>query len=104
MAALALADAMLAHDALLGHEADIEELRYAIDAVDERIMRAVNERMGLVRQIGACKRNSGLDVIDGERESELIAKWREFSGSLALDIDFAEKLLDLLIEQARKEQ
>jgi len=104
MAALALADAMLANDAMLGSKATMEELRYAIDAVDERIIRAVNERMGLARQIGKQKKLLNLDVVNDQRERELLLKWREFAGSLALDVGFIEKILDLLIEQSRKEQ
>jgi chorismate mutase/prephenate dehydratase len=53
-------------------EPDICQLRSSIDSIDEAILELINRRLGLAQQIGSVKRQSGNQVVDSTRESEIL--------------------------------
>lgn len=53
---------------------ELERLRAAIDAIDGRILAALNERAERVREVGALKRRHGRAVYRSGRERDLIRK------------------------------
>jgi chorismate mutase/prephenate dehydratase len=53
-------------------EPDICELRSSIDSIDEAILDLINRRLSLARKIGSVKRQSGNQVVDSKRESEIL--------------------------------
>jgi chorismate mutase-like protein len=86
---------------------DLDELRRKIDALDTELLRLLNERAGVAREIGAIKNRDGLPVYSPERENRVLrslversdgplkpeaihAIYREImSASLALEKDIA---------------
>ena len=50
------------------------DLRSAIDAIDEKILRLINHRLKLAQQVGSVKKQSGTQVVDSVRESELLKR------------------------------
>lgn len=54
--------------------ADIALLRRAIDEIDEIIMGLINRRLLLAAQIGALKKQSGIQVADSIREEEIMRR------------------------------
>ena len=50
---------------------NIVTIRKKIDAIDEKIVYLLKERMELCKSIGALKRESGLPVKDHRREDEV---------------------------------
>lgn len=54
--------------------AELESLRDAIDAIDRRILAALNERAQCVREVGAIKRRHGSPVYRPGRERDLIRR------------------------------
>lgn len=52
----------------------INELRRAIDALDAEILKLLNRRLGIARDIGRIKQDSGAVVVDTEREHELLER------------------------------
>ena len=60
-------------DKLDGHaRADISALRLAIDEIDDKILDLVNQRLLLARQIGAAKKQGGIQITDQKREKEIL--------------------------------
>lgn len=57
--------------------ADIVELRQAIDEIDEKILDFINQRFSLAKQIGNFKKQGGIQIIDSEREKEIISRLLE---------------------------
>jgi chorismate mutase/prephenate dehydratase len=55
-------------------ESQLEELRRAIDALDDDLVRLLNERARLSREVGALKQNSEARVFVPEREAEVIER------------------------------
>jgi shikimate dehydrogenase len=50
---------------------EIEKLRRLIDEIDDRILELINQRLQVARQIGSLKADSGVDVVDSMRESQI---------------------------------
>jgi chorismate mutase len=66
------------------HDPVVRELRDRITAADRALLAAVNERLGLVRELRAHKLGQGWDFVDQRREERLLdALVRENSGPLS---------------------
>jgi len=50
----------------------LEVLRSQIKDIDADLVRLLKKRMSLVRQIGAVKRRSGLNMVDSLREQQIL--------------------------------
>lgn len=55
----------------------LEEYRVLIDDVDRRIVALLNERTGVVRNIGRVKREAQLPVYEPQREEQVFANITE---------------------------
>lgn len=53
-------------------EAGLQELRDKLDAIDNELLKLINERMDLVHQVGALKAKSGGAIYRPEREKAII--------------------------------
>lgn len=62
----------------------LEQLRKKIDQVDRKILRLLNERAAVARRIGEVKRQQGLAIFDGKRETAILRRLiRSNSGPLS---------------------
>jgi monofunctional chorismate mutase len=52
----------------------IEEARRAIDRIDEEIIRLLDARMEICREIGRAKRMAGAPIDDKEREERVLER------------------------------
>ena len=52
----------------------IDALRVKIDAIDQRLLQLIAERLEVVHQVGEEKRQKGLKVFDPNREEKLLRK------------------------------
>jgi chorismate mutase len=57
-----------------GGERGIEEHRRRIDAIDDQLVRLLNERAGWAVRLGGVKKRLGLPVYSAERESQILAR------------------------------
>lgn len=53
---------------------DFSHLRKKIDEIDDRILALLDERMGIVKEIGALKIKSNTPIYHPKRESEILAR------------------------------
>ncbi|HVJ57773.1 MAG TPA: chorismate mutase, partial [Terrimicrobiaceae bacterium] len=51
---------------------DLDELRRRIDAIDDELLRLLNERAVVAKEIGAIKNREGLPIYSPEREDRVI--------------------------------
>lgn len=56
------------------HDADLERLREAIDAVDRALLERLNERARLVEAVGRLKRDTGARVYEPSRERSIVER------------------------------
>lgn len=57
----------------------LEETRQQIDAVDQQLIRLLNERAELVQRVGEIKKKDGLDIYVPGREEKLLRKLSELN-------------------------
>jgi chorismate mutase/prephenate dehydratase len=53
---------------------EICQMRDAIDAIDDQILALINQRLNLAQRIGQIKRQTGNQVVDSTRESEVLRR------------------------------
>ncbi|ACJ16628.1 chorismate mutase [Thermococcus onnurineus NA1] len=56
----------------------IKELRGEIDRIDEEIIKLLEKRLEVAREIGTLKAAAGLPIIDNEREREVLERAKKF--------------------------
>ncbi|HWT01346.1 MAG TPA: chorismate mutase [Pyrinomonadaceae bacterium] len=81
----------------------IEDCRAEIDAIDEELLRLLNERARLALLVGESKRAAGLALCDHEREREVLG--RAVSANRGpLDERAVTNLFRLIIDESRRVQ
>jgi len=64
---------------------EIQQLRKQVDDVDDRILKALSERVKICKAIGNAKKKQGLPVKDSERETAVYRRIKEKAAKLGLD-------------------
>jgi len=75
--------------------------RKRIDAIDEKLLRLLEERVEEAHKIGASKKRLGKPIRDPDREAEVL---ENVSKSTKLEKDFVKKLFKLIVGYCRDEQ
>jgi len=83
---------------------DIKALRSEVARLTLEIIRLSGERLAIARKIGEIKAERNMPIEDPSVESELKDKVINLSREYGLDINFALKLLNLLIEESKRVQ
>jgi len=85
---------------------DLDRLREQIGALDRGVLEALNERLELVRRVNQHKQETGVPLIDAEREAELIRDLVETNGgplSEAAVQALFSAVLDVMKQEVRNE-
>lgn len=80
---------------------ELEELRRAIDAVDQRILDLVAERVRLVLRVGDVKRERKMEVYDPDRERRILDRLAALAPP-PLDGTTVRRVFERLIDEARR--
>ncbi len=80
---------------------NLEELRNRIDSLDAEIVRLLNERSGLAREVGRWKQEHQLPIYVPEREQQLLARLQERNAG-PLDAESLEAIYREIISAAIK--
>lgn len=78
---------------------DLVRLRKSIDNLDTALISLLAERFKITQAVGILKAELGLPAADPERENEQIARLRHLAVTADLDPDFAEKLLNFIVDE-----
>lgn len=82
----------------------LDELRQAIDGIDEQIVSLMAERQKVVKRVTEIKKAKNLPVYHPSREEDLVSSRRSQGASAGLDPDFIEELYRVILRQSRIEQ
>ena len=82
----------------------LEEVRSAIDAADEILLRAIATRMKAVAHLKAIKDAKGLPIKDPVRERIVKSQWKEKAVALGIKPELALLILDFLLEDSKRIQ
>lgn len=80
------------------------ELRKLIDRFDEQILKALGNRMRVVKKIGEVKAVKDAPVLDPDRERRLMAKRIKWAQSCDLSQEFVESLFSTIMQYSKKLQ
>lgn len=84
---------------------ELDGLRDEIDRIDDRIVELIAERVHTAERVAAVKSVEGKDIVDTDREADVVARYeerfrREDLGG-ANGRDLAESLIEISIERER---
>lgn len=82
----------------------IEQLRKAIDEIDEELLNLLSKRRGFVREIAKLKESLDIPVLDKNREKKILDAISKKAKELELDVKFIKKLYEIILKNSRKEQ
>jgi chorismate mutase/prephenate dehydrogenase len=85
-------------------QAAIDALRARIDVVDQDLLRLLAQRMEIVTELAAAKRESGARVRDPARERHVLADRRRIARELGLSEEIIESLFRLILWASRDQQ
>ena len=81
-------------------DAKIEEYRARIDALDDDLIRLLNQRAQLAVEVGGLKRRAGTPLRDAEREHQVLIRTR--LGNLGpLNDEAINRIFQCIIDESR---
>lgn len=75
---------------------DLENLRKKIDLVDQKLIKALAERVKLVVKVGKIKKANNLPVLDQKRWQEVLETRLKLAQSKGLSQKFFKQIFDIL--------
>lgn len=81
----------------------IDQLRNKIDAIDAEMIQLFESRMNIVKDIGALKKRNQADVLDLNREAQVIARMVSRLQNKALE-PYAIQLFETLMRVSKDYQ
>jgi chorismate mutase len=84
---------------MTGERTELKRYRDSIDNLDAALIYLLAERFKLTKAVGAFKAAHGLPAADPLREQVQVKHLRNLAAEAHLDPDFAEKLLNFIIEE-----
>ena len=82
-------------------DAELDELRRAIDEVDSELLALIAARVRLVLRVGEWKRRNGRAVYDPERERRVLARLTERLPA-PLDAETVRRIFERVIDESRR--
>ena len=79
--------------------AELQRLRSSIDNLDAALVHLLAERFKCTQEVGRLKARSGMPPADPAREAFQIERLRTLAHDSGLDPQFAEKCLNLVIDE-----
>jgi chorismate mutase len=79
----------------------MDDLRRRIDAIDERLVRLLNERAGHAIALGRIKKERRLAIYQPAREEEVLANVQAQNGG-PLEDDALRRLFERIIDESRR--
>ncbi|MFJ6610271.1 chorismate mutase family protein [Streptomyces sp. NPDC091289] len=80
-------------------EATIEDLRAQLDAIDERLLQELRNRIELCVEIGHFKRERNVPMMQPHRIGIVQARAARFGDQHGIDQEFLRRLYELIIEE-----
>jgi chorismate mutase len=82
----------------------IKNLRTDIDKLDQEILRILKERISVTEKIGKIKRTHRSDILDKERESDILTRLLATGREYGIDDGFISTLWRHIIDYSYKVQ
>lgn len=84
---------------------ELGSLRHRIDAIDERLVALLGERMRVCEDVARYKAAAGIPVVQPERAAGVVERCAEMGAATGLRPGFVRRLYELVIaESCEREQ
>lgn len=77
---------------------NIKELRFEIDEIDKRLLVLIIKRLEIVLVIGKIKKENSIEIIDSNREKEVLGKLIKQAESNGIDSKIVKRVWKVLME------
>lgn len=104
MIKLVLSDAVAYQKLIEGEEVGLDDLREAIDKIDEEILICIARRKRIVSKIGKIKKDLQLPIRQADRERELLDRLKKIGDELSLSEELIRSIWSSILEDSRKMQ
>lgn len=81
----------------------LTDCRAAIDVVDRQLLQLLNIRAKLACELARVKRESGMAIVDADREQQVLALVQKNNAG-PLDHDAVARIFESIIQEARRVQ
>lgn len=81
----------------------LADCRAAIDVVDRQLLQLLNIRAKLAYELAQVKRETGVAIVDADREQQVLALVRK-NNSGPLDHEAITRIFESIIQEARRVQ
>ena len=78
--------------------------RQKIDGIDRDILDLISSRMSLAREIAEAKGVLGMEILDPERELQIIERTRKIARENGIDENKLTELMKILMDLSKTEQ
>lgn len=85
-------------------ENDLQRLREAIDETDDQLLTILAERAALSKQIATVKADTGMAILDSQREFDILNRLAQKADALGIPRTFVNQIFKLIMEQSRQIQ
>jgi len=79
---------------------ELGNFRERIDEIDEKIVRLINERLGICKAVAKYKSENNIPMMQPDRVKEVLVKRRKLADELSLNPDLVENIYRLIVEEA----
>ena len=79
---------------------ELGNFRERIDEIDEKIVRLINERLGICKAVAKYKSEHNIPMMQPERVKEVMVKRRKLADELSINPDLVENIYRLIVEEA----
>lgn len=83
---------------------DLQDLRAQIEEVDHKMLKLLQKRNELVRQIGEVKKSMGLPIGNQELENQMLEKYTQTAEQLGVCPELVQNLFEEIFWDARRIQ
>lgn len=83
---------------------NLNRLRTEIDKLDDRLLELLAERMRVACEIGRCKKEHGMPVLQTQRYEELLSRRTAQAAELGMDRAFMRTVLQSIHEESVRQQ
>lgn len=82
----------------------LSEHRKEIEAIDEKIIRLIDQRNRMAKSVFEAKKIEGLEINDPQQERLVLGRAMDLATELSLDAGAIKEIFDILIRMSRNKQ
>lgn len=82
----------------------LSEHRKEIEAIDEKIIRLIDQRNRMAKRVFEAKKIEGLEINDPQQERLVLGRAMDLATELSLDAGAIKEIFDILIRMSRNKQ